>query len=348
MAAILKGEIAYRVEGAFEGKRGKPASDLSGIACMPPRPDGSRVCVLINDENRHAQFATLKGETFYPGANITLVDAELTGVLGARPQTNCPGGEDDPDEFDGEGVAYAAPYFYIVGSHGCSRRKGRFNPASFILARIRVDENGNPADAEGKAVNGENGYQATAMTYRLSDILQRADKVGAYFGRSLGEAENGLNIEGIAADGNSLIVGLRAPSIDGTAFLVRTDLESLFAEQDDQAHGEPDVIPLKLGSQIGIRDLSWISDGRLLVLAGPAQEQDVPYRLFLADLRAGGDVVELGEIASPSVEEGDDDDSERKAEAIAVLGAADDGLDVLLLFDGMENGGGIGFRVTLR
>ena len=40
-----------------------------------------------------------------------------------------------------------------MGSHGCSRRGGKFRLSSFILARIRVDDSGRPVDALGNVVD---------------------------------------------------------------------------------------------------------------------------------------------------------------------------------------------------
>ena len=127
-------------------------------------------------------------------------------------------------EFDGEGVAYAKPYFYVVGSHGCGRRKDTLNTSAMILARIRVDDEGKP-DVE----DDERPEAAVETTYRLGEVLAGADRVGASFLESLSEA-NGLNIEGIAVVKDRLYAGLRAPTIEGDAFLVEADVDALFAD----------------------------------------------------------------------------------------------------------------------
>src|SRR3954464_2721240 len=90
----------------------------------------------------------------------------------------------------------------------------------------------------------------------------------ARFGRDL--EPNGLNLEGLAVVGGMLYAGLRAPSLDGSAFIVSTDVEPLFTPDTPLV---PRVIPLALGRDTGIRDLALLPDGRLLVLAGPAQDQ---------------------------------------------------------------------------
>ena len=52
------------------------------------------------------------------------------------------------------------------------------------------------------------------------------EPVGAQFGRDL--EPNGLNLEGLAIVGGVLYAGLRAPSLDGYAYIVSTDVEPLF------------------------------------------------------------------------------------------------------------------------
>jgi len=92
------------------------------------------------------------------------------------------------------------------------------------------------------------------------------EPVGAQFGRDL--EPNGLNLEGLAVVGGVLYAGLRAPSLDGSAYIVSTDVEPLFTPGTPL---EPRVIPLALGRDTGIRDLAPLPDGRILVLAGPAR-----------------------------------------------------------------------------
>lgn len=344
-AAPLKPSSAYKVDGVFAGKKpGKPAKDLSGVACMPLAADGSRVCLFVNDESRQAQFAVLKGETIIPGKTIDLVGEEPGDeVLGAPPEVNCPEGEGEFGEFDGEGVAYAEPYFYVVGSHGCGRRTGQFVLSSFLLARIKVDAAGRPADKNGKALPEKRWSDAVELTYRLSDSLRSGEEVGRFFGTGLDEEENGLNIEGLAVNGTRVLAGLRAPSVDGKAFLVAANLESLFAAGHEPAGDPPDVIPLALGDEMGIRDLAGLPDGRLVVLAGPAQEQELAYRIVIADPRVGGAVAELGALDPVT----DDKGRPAKAEALAVLAADGGELRVLVLFDGPENGAPTGMRFKL-
>lgn len=345
VAAQLKA-ISLEVNGDFQGKKaGKSAKDLSGAACMPPRADGSQLCLFVNDESRHAQFGVVQKGTITPGDVLTLIGEEPSDkTLGTPPETQCPVNEGEFGEFDGEGVAYAAPYFYIVGSHGCSRKGGEFRLSSFLLARIRVDAEGRPAGPDGKKLAREEWQDAVETTYRLSDYLAKADKAGAFFGKSLDEKDNGLNIEGLAVEGGRLLVGLRAPTLGDAAYLVAADIADLFRPGSDPAEGKAEVMPIELGKSMGIRDLASLPDGRLLVLAGPAQEQALAYRLFLVDPGKGGKPKPLAELEPMESEE---EDEPVKAEAITVLSADAGELRVLILFDGVENGAPREMRLRL-
>ncbi|MGJ4998493.1 DUF3616 domain-containing protein [Bradyrhizobium sp. HKCCYLS3077] len=320
------------VSGTFEKKPGKTAKDLSGIACLAPQ-QGKRNCLLINDENRTAQRAVLETDRITAGAMVTLVDKEPSKkTLGAPPEVACNNKKeagrkkDDADEekeekddLDGEGVAYAEPYYYVIGSHGCSRKMNKFQRSSFILARVSA----NPAaSAEAET------------TYRVSDLLRSATTISDFLGKDL-ESENGLNIEGIAAQGDQLWFGLRAPVIGGNAYLVPATVSDLFAAGHQRSAATAKAVPIRLDGR-GIRDLAALPDGRLLVLAGAPHGPEVPFKLFVVE-PASGASEELGTLATvqqtvkgkPVV---------GKAEGLAVLAASADRLTFVVLFDSLPNG----------
>lgn len=326
------------VHGNFLGKKGKtPATDLSGIACLPPGPGGTRECLAINDENRGAQRARLAGDTLAPGAEVPILGREEPAdALGVRPSLACPGGPDDFEDLDGEGVALApgatpeAGTFYVVGSHGCSRGKAKGRLSSFLLARIPFF-NGAPGRVE--------------FSWRLSDALAGSPALAPFFAQPLDKDHQGLNVEGIAAVGGDLLFGLRAPAETPnkpdkpvqTAFLARVPAAALFAPGHDRGPAA-EVVPLALGEGVGVRDLAALPDGKLLVLTGPAQDQEVPYAVRLAELSsAGGEPTTPRRLADlPDVDAGGE---RAKAEAILPLGEVAGNLRVLVLFDGLANGG---------
>jgi hypothetical protein len=314
----------YEVETAFEGLG--PA-DLSGIACIPIEQGTAYRCLAVNDESQTAQFATVKDGRIDAGEVVRLIgESPDPDTVGTRPgSVPCPKITDDFEEFDGEGVAYAAPYFYIVGSHGCARKKGKFRLSTFIFARIRVDAAGRPVDEAGNILTGSQVHQAVETTYRLSDLLPRAEAAGAYFGKSLDADAKGLTIEGIAVEGETLFLGLRAPSLDGRAFIVRANVDELFKPGREPAPATAllETIPVALGPDVGIRDLAPLPDGRLLILAGAASGDEIPYRIFVVDPTGAN----LQQLVPPQ------SDRPARAEGITVLEATDKEIRLLILFD---------------
>lgn len=224
------------------------------------------------------------------------------------------------------GPAGGGGAFYIVGSHGCSRKHDEFRPSSFLLARLPVD----PAGKLGKA----------ELTWRVTEALRQAPpRISGKIGKSLDD-DKGLNIEGIAAIGDRLLFGLRAPSHDKKGAVVSVPIAQLFAPGTGEAVGEPVVHELPLGKDTGIRDLATLPDGKLLVLSGPTLDQRrVPYALSVYD-PGTDDHRWLARLADMPA--GKD---RAKAEAVVVLGHDAGALRVLVLFDGIQNGGPQQYRL---
>ncbi|MEI9899793.1 MAG: hypothetical protein WDN31_06175 [Hyphomicrobium sp.] len=105
----------------------------------------------LDDEGDSAQRATLDGTSFVAGDPVPLVgESDRDVAFGTRPQVDCPNGDGDFGELDGEAVAFAAPYYYVVGSHGCSRKKGEFRAFLFHPGEVerwaaRQDRNDFPS-----------------------------------------------------------------------------------------------------------------------------------------------------------------------------------------------------------
>lgn len=326
------------LEGAFIGKKKhEPATDISGIACMPPK-GMRRICLVINDENHNAQFAAIENDRLVAGQSIDLIgDKPDQKSRGAPPTITCEANGKFKD-LDGEGVAYAEPYFYVVGSHGCSRNQNELRLSSFLLARVRVDSEGRPAGSDGKPLSAADSSQAVETSWRVSDLLGRAGKAGDFFGKNP-KSDNGLNIEGLTVDGDTIWLGLRAPVIKGKnvdeAFLVRGSVADLFRDGHDRATVFHDVVPLGLDG-LGVRDLATLPGGRLLILAGAAHGPEVPFKLFVFNSATKSDLVgTLPAVDGP----GKDNKNELgKAEAVTVLAATPERASIVILFDGLIDG----------
>ena len=312
----------------------RQAFDISGAACRPAGPEGTRACVAVNDENSGAQFFSLDGTTITPGASAfeqgRAPSAKTRGTPAAA--FACSGGQGKFNQLDGEAVAYAEPYFYVTGSHGCTRGKRQYKLSSMILTRVRPDAAGTAA-------------QETVSTYRLIDALNASGPVKDFVLRDLefdrnapppaGTPQpNGLNIEGLAVVGERLYAGLRAPSLDGQALLVSAPVEALFAEGVEPLTAEVTTIPLAVGRDAGIRDLAALPDGRLLVLTGSSRNGlAVPYGLFIAELPSGR-LTPLGSLEPVTARDDAGQTITGKAEAVIRLGPG----RVLVMFDSLLNG----------
>lgn len=324
-AKALKPERSIEASEDFQGKKpGKEAKDVSGLACLPP-VEGVRRCLLSNDENSSAQFAMLKGKSLAPGWTIALIGGRPSAATLGSPPTGLCAKQGGFGEFDGEGVAFAAPYFYVVGSHGCGRNTGEFRLSSFQLARIKLDGAGRQ---DGPA----------ELTYRLTDALKLAGAAGVFFGRDLAEAD-GMNVEGLAVTGDRLWAGLRAPAPGDKAVLVGASLAELFAGGHEPLRGAPQVVSFDAGKGRGIRDLAALADGRLITLVGPRRDEDVPYALVLVDPARPEAARELGALP---------DRKKAKAEVVTLLAETPNTISLLVGYDGPKNGAFEEYRVPLR
>ncbi len=342
-----------QVAGRFTDDAGNVSQNLSGVACQPEAA-GKRVCIVIDDQSRSAQVAFLEDGTLTPGRRIRLIDeASMASIVGSAPTaTHCPDNVARFKDLDGEGVSYAAPYFYVVGSHGCSRKSGKFAISSFVTVRFRLDSSG-----ELLARDGSPGADASApdssveATYRLSDALLAADVVGSAFGAALkgpDKSKDGLNVEGVAVIGDVLYAGARAPSVDGKAYVVGAKIRDLFAPGFNRISLQLVVLTLGLGQNTGVRDLASLSGGRLLILAGPTRDDpDTHYSLFVAEPPFSSEVktrqiARLEDVFAPGP-----DGKRAKAEAVLPLEQASGDLKTLILFDGLPNGGPVEYQTPI-
>lgn len=163
-----------------------------------------------------------------------------------------------------------------MGSHGCSRKNGRYSGRAFRLYRIVA-----------RATSPERS------TDRIRTEIRAAPELSGHAERALDEATNGATVEGIAAVGDELLVGFRAPSIGGGVPALWLNRTNIFDSQPSMRRSAT----LALGARRGVRDLAALPDGQVIVLAGPAQSQSGTYSLHLMDGR--GTVVPIPAGAGP-------------------------------------------------
>jgi hypothetical protein len=285
----------------------QPRMNLSGAACVPTTPKFTS-CLIANDEKKYAQFFSINGTTLTPQKLIRLSNADK-----------------DPDA---EGVAYAAGYFYVAGSHGRSRNKDTDNDSSYSVFRFAVD----PTTGIPKFKPNEKEVVGVESSSRLREAIREGDTIKKFFNRPL--AEGGVNIEGIAVKNDRMYFGLRGPSLDGSAFVLSVDAEAVFTKEGDL---KSKVTPLALGLNTGIRDLAAINDG-ILILAGPTRDETVPYAVWFWD-GVGTTAKPLGTLDLGKVDKG------AKAEILLPLEGDSSNIRVLVMFDGLENGGAMSFKI---
>ena len=318
---------------------GDKSTNISGISCMPPT-DGRRLCLVIDDEGKLAQTATLEGDRLSGGGKIRIFGKKPPpGIVGAEPEAvRCSAGGDKFKDLDGEAVAYDGRDFYVTGSHGCSRHSSKFHPSSFVLAKI-------PQAVLAKALTaGDDPVDDPTVqtSFRLSEALLLAPHVKDFFAVDLMDA-NGLNIEGLLVANGKLYAGLRAPIVAGEAFVIEMPVAPLFDAARPVAQSDVREHPLALGKGRGIRDLAPMPDGRILVLGGPAQDGDVDFALYVVDPIGDWKPKQIGVI-----DDVPGSSSETKAEALFVLAQSGSRLEVLVMFDGLKNGGPRHYTITIE
>jgi hypothetical protein len=158
--------------------------------------------------------------------------------------------------------------------------------------------------------------------------------------------QQGINIEGLAVQGDRLIFGFRGPVINGAALTLAVDANALFEGGD----AKPQVTQLALGVHRGIRDMVRVSDG-ILVLAGPDDDHaslSQGWALFWWDGQASRTLVQPRLLARLDISgvKLRSCDAEIKPEALTVLQESPTAYQLLVLSDGLCDGGPLVFTLA--
>ena len=319
----------------------KARQSVSGMACSLDARQ-RRICLIAFDEGAQARYAYLDNKAL-------TVDAELV-VL-----------RDTDEELDAEGAATDGQYFYVTGSHSAKRNDCASNPGSRHLIRFRLDP------ATGRALRSPTGSASGALvdyadTGRLWSIMQAQPALAPHVGerKCLGSeppdqapalaGQQGINIEGLAVQGGRLYFGFRGPASKGVAQVLAVDADALF---DPQATRNPKatLTRLALGPNRGIRDMVAVKTGFLL-LAGP---DDSPASQGAGWVVAWWDGQSAeGRVVQPKVLAALDlngiklrkCDKELKPEAMTVLEETPAAYKLLVLSDGLCDGGPLVFTLA--
>ena len=277
--------------------------------------NGPRRCIAVFDEGGEARYVMLDGTRIMP-------QPEPIALLAGN------------GELDAEGAAMDGRFAYVTGSHSRKRDPCVANPDSRHVYRLalqsdgRVQQSSQPVDDQG----------------RLWDLMSADPVLGPFVDKCLGKDGHGINIEGLAARNGQLYFGFREPAQRQKAYILRVAARPLF-EGGDLA---PRLFTLDVGKASGIRDLLAVPEG-MLVLVGPDDDskKDVPWWIGFwdgNDANANITLRQLAELKLPEVN-GDGCQKEIKPEAMTLLTDGPDFRRLLILSDGMCDGGPLAFRI---
>jgi hypothetical protein len=208
-----------------------------------------------------------------------------------------PGGRDD--EADLEGLAVVDNWLWVVGSHGFKRKNakpGRSDADNAKrLAKLALDANRRviacvpiEADADGapclvrQARDGRRAarLKGDALDNELTRLLESDPHFGPYM--TIPGKDNGFDIEGLAVDGERVLLGLRGPVLRGWSAMLEIALEARGDFLRLKPLDDTGTLLRKHFLQIeglGIRDLHFSGDD-LFLLAGPTMVLNGDIRVF--------------------------------------------------------------------
>jgi len=217
-------------------------------------------------------------------------------------------------EIDLEGLAANGSLLYAAGSHSLKRR--RIEPGSSRAAnreRIETVIHEENRDRLYRLRFEDDGARLVQLDQVNLRALLAADAVLAPSSAIPGK-ENGLNIEGLAIDGDALRVGLRGPILrEGHIAVLRLKFDEPDAYRTDY---------VQLDGR-GIRGMTTVANGFLL-LVGPA-----PYELMHWDGKDMGRLTSIGRVPTAKG---------ARAEGVELLAETETTYEVVIVFDGPENG----------
>jgi len=249
--------------------------NLSGLAA------GDGWLWLAGDEGRSLQRLQADASGGYGhSSRIKLADF---GLAGGKAE----------GESDLEGLALDGDRLWLVGSHSLRRRRhdsDKGEPLALdrqrsanaqVLGCLHLDGRGFPRSGQRLRCNTTNSEDALTAALASEPLLRPFLPIPS--------KDNGVDIEGIAARGDRVLLGLRGPVLRGIALVVELHLAGLGEDNDSgesQAHGSPLHLAshrlhfLELGG-LAVRDLALLPGGNdVLILAGPTMTLAGPCLLY--------------------------------------------------------------------
>lgn len=288
--------------------------DMSGVVSL-----GSRL-VVCSDETTSVQEFELRPDGKYDALTPFPLPVKKPAL-----------------ELDLEGLALSDGVLYAIGSRPPSR--ARLDLPTYAENRAALKDIGDSSKRKRcviyrLAVDGA-GDLSWIGELDLADIILSQQYLKAF--RGVPGQENGIDVEGLAVDGDWLVLGLRGPVLRGNLTpIVRIKPNGTF-----QSAKKIEVLFVDLDGR-GIRGMTRVSTGYLL-LAGPVGHEAVSFRVYHwdgEDMVPGertaedsslklGQVTLLGTVPVPSG---------AKAEGLTVFDESQDTYELLVVFDGAKDG----------
>lgn len=270
--------------------------------------------ILLNFEARASDvMADISAAAFSPDGYLWVGSDEMIGVERLEPLGNHSYGKHQrfllqnyidlfnlDDEIDIEGMDYADGYLWLTGSHSTKRKKVKDKSDEknlarlatittdlnrFILARVPV------IDGElVKSCSPVEGEKLTAAYLEttedrniLFELLKEDRHLQPFIQANIPSKDNGLDIEGLAVNGNKLFLGLRGPVLRSWAIILELEMElakpgilTLKKLTDEGAKYKKHFFNL---NGLGIRELC-IRGQDLIILAGPTMDLEGEMQVF--------------------------------------------------------------------
>ncbi|MAS43200.1 MAG: hypothetical protein CML43_08635 [Rhodobacteraceae bacterium] len=252
-----------------------------------------------------------------------------------------PGGE-----MDIEGLDISDGWLWVTGSHSLKRKdpkpgklrrmeKTSWDPNRAFLGRLPLVDRG-AGVFEPVARDGQRRARMVKLGGSRDSWLRKALRKDSLLGpfADLPCKENGLDIEGLAARGRTVLLGLRGPALRGWALILRLEMKEArdgFLKPRKLADGRRYAVhAVDLGGH-GVRDMCWDGE-RLLILSGATTDLTSLQSVWTLDrFDPGREVWEAGrvgrELDLPALRAADN------AEGIALLGDPGEGRRLLVAHD---------------
>jgi hypothetical protein len=309
--AVRSGEIERLGSVEFTGAIHEP-KEISAVAII------KGYLVIGSDESHTVQILKRDGDRYRVFGEVIL--------------------DDNKKEIDIEGITAEEDIVYVVGSHSRVRKtvkeKNTFQENRQQILLVEREESREwlyrfRIDADGKGLQRESTTLMPAI--EQDPVLKDFTRVPS--------KENGVDIEGIAVRDGLLYIGFRGP-------VLRDNYVPIMTGRFGSPFSDASLVFVKLGGR-GVRDLTPVRDG-FLILAGPVGDGPGSYQLYFWDGRdclpgqrvpeeKAGRIELLSEVATAA---------NAKAEGVAVLEESNSVYEVLIVFDGVKNGGATRYRVA--